>query len=195
MASYSVFQFLVGVAARQFERPVRAVRPILIYSQIGSFIGFLILGSAIHLPDAAVMALVARIIDGISGGELTTAQAYISDVTDPKDRVKAYGLCHRSPFGLGLRGPAMGGFLSRFGYDVWAYVAAGISFMSTMASDLLLPETHHKPGETRKFGEIQSHTGVFEYLRMSTLRPWLSVYFFCFSVCAYVSMFALFADR
>ncbi len=195
VASYSVFQFLaaplLGSLSDRFGR-----RPILIYSQIGSFIGFLILGSAIHLPMPLLWLFVARIIDGISGGNLTIAQAYISDVTDPKDRAKAYGLVIGVSFGLGfLMGPAMGGFLSRFGYDVPAYVAAGISFMSIMASTFLLPETHHKPDESRKFG-IQSYTRVFEYLRMPTLRPWLSVYFFfALPFALYVSMFALFADR
>jgi len=195
VASYSVFQFLaaplLGSLSDRYGR-----RPVLIFSQMGTFTGFLILGSAIHLPNPLYWLFLARIIDGTSGGNLTIAQAYISDVTTPAERAKSYGLVIGVSFGLGfLMGPALGGFLSRFGYDVPAYVAAGISFVSILATTFLLPETHHTPDLTRKFG-IKSYTRVIEFMKMPTLRPWLGVFFlFVLPFALYVSMFALFADR
>src|SRR5262245_30658902 len=124
VASYSICQFLaaplLGSLSDRYGR-----RPVLIYSQIGSFLGFLLLGTASFLPHALVWLFVSRIVDGVSGGNLTIAQAYISDVTAPEERAKSYGLIGVA-FGLGfLVGPAFGGFLSRWGYDVPAYAAAG----------------------------------------------------------------------
>src|SRR2546428_663559 len=117
---------------------------------MGSCAGFILLGTAMHLPHPLFWLFVARAVDGLSGGNITIAQAYISDVTEPEERAKSYGLIGIA-FGLGfLLGPALGGFLSRFGYDVPAYVAAFFSFCSIMATMLLLPETQHRPDEDRR---------------------------------------------
>lgn len=195
VASYSVCQFIaapiLGGLSDRYGR-----RPLLLYSQMGSCLGFIMLGTAIFLPQTLFWLFLARIIDGFSGGNLTIAQAYISDVTEPEERAKAYGMVIGISFGLAfLLGPAMGGFLSRFGYDVPAYVAAAISFASIMATAFLLPETPRHPESKRPLG-IQAYTRVFEFFRQTTLRPWLIVYFFfALPFSLYVSMFALFADR
>lgn len=195
VASYSVCQFIsapiLGGLSDRYGR-----KPLLLYSQIGSCAGFILLGTALFLPHPLFWLFIARIVDGFSGGNLTIAQAYISDVTKPEERAKAYGLVIGVSFGLGfLMGPALGGFLSRFGYDVPAYVAAVISFTSIMATTFLLPETRHQADPPRRFG-LQAYTRVFEFFKQEALRPWLLVFFFfALPFSLYVSMFALFADR
>src|SRR5437660_660787 len=89
-------------------------RPILLMSLLGTAMGFLILGFATTLW----MLFVGRIIDGISGGNISTAQAYIADVTTKENRAKGMGLIGAA-FGLGfVFGPAIGGILSRWGVNV-----------------------------------------------------------------------------
>ncbi|MFN9743730.1 MAG: MFS transporter, partial [Acidobacteriota bacterium] len=87
ISSYSICQFIaspiLGDLSDRFGR-----RSILIYSQIGSFIGFLLMGLALHLPQPLLWLFLARVIDGLSGGNLTVAQAYISDITKPEERAK-----------------------------------------------------------------------------------------------------------
>ena len=106
-ASYSVMQLIFSpILGRLYDRYGR--RPILLASIIGTGIGFLILGIATTLW----MLFLGRIIDGISGGNISTAQAYMADITTKEDRAKGMGLLGAA-FGLGfIFGPAIGGRLS-----------------------------------------------------------------------------------
>ncbi|MFN6201811.1 MAG: MFS transporter [Acidobacteriota bacterium] len=194
ISSYSICQFIASpILVDLSDRFGR--RSILIYSQIGSFIGFLLMGLALHLPQPLLWLFLARVIDGLSGGNLTVAQAYISDITKPEERAKYYGMVIGVSFGLGfLIGPMLGGFLSRFGYDIPAYAAALFSFASMMATVFLLPESHEK--QTRESsGLIAYYTRALEYLRIVELRRLLFIFFFMslpFSL--YVTMYPLFTD-
>ncbi|MFM8396105.1 MAG: MFS transporter, partial [Acidobacteriota bacterium] len=170
-------------------------RSILIYSQIGSLVGFLLMGLALHLPQPLLWLFLARVIDGLSGGNLTVAQAYISDITKPEERAKYYGMVIGVSFGLGfLIGPMLGGFLSRYGYDIPAYAAAIFSFTSMMATVFLLPESHEKQSRENS-GVVAYYTRAIEYLRIVELRRLLMIFFFMslpFSL--YVTMYPLFTD-
>ncbi|MCW5967474.1 MAG: MFS transporter [Blastocatellales bacterium] len=194
VASYSICQFIaspiLGDLSDRYGR-----RPLLLYSQIGSCLGFVLMGAAIHMPNPLLWLFLARIIDGFSGGNLTIAQAYLSDITRVEERAKTFGLVIGVSFGLGfLLGPALGGFLSRFGYDAPAYTAAGISFTSIMATTFLLTEPERKPGESRAFG-VKAYLRLFDYLAIPQLRMLLAVFFFfALPFALYVSMFALYAD-
>jgi DHA1 family tetracycline resistance protein-like MFS transporter len=194
VASYSVFQFIgapiLGDLSDRYGR-----RPLFLYSQIGSFAGFILMGAAIHLPNPLLWLFVARIIDGISGGNLTIAQAYIGDVTKPQERAKAFGMVIGVAFGLGfLIGPALGGFLSEYGFDVPAYAAAGMSLTSIIATILLLPETERSRDPERKSG-LAAYTRVLDYLHVPGLNRLLVVFlFFALPFSLYISMFALYAD-
>src|SRR5207302_11177057 len=112
-ASYSIMQLIfTPVLGRLSDRHGR--RPILLISLLGTCAGFLILGFA----GALWMLFLGRIIDGISGGNISTAQAYIADVTTKEDRAKGMGLIGAA-FGLGfVFGPAIGRVLSRRGINV-----------------------------------------------------------------------------
>jgi DHA1 family tetracycline resistance protein-like MFS transporter len=136
VASYAVAQ-LIGapLLGRLSDRYGR--RPILLASVFGTFVGFLLLGFA----GALWMLFASRIIDGLTGGNLTIAQAYITDVTDAKNRAKGLGLIGAA-FGLGfIIGPATGGLLSQWGYAVPAFVAGGLSLINLVLIYAWLPES------------------------------------------------------
>ena len=135
-ASYSVMQLIFSpVLGRLSDKYGR--RPVLLISIIGTGIGFLILGFAKTLW----MLFVGRILDGISGGNISTAQAYIADITTKEDRAKGMGLLGAA-FGLGfIFGPAIGGILSHWGIHVPFLFAAGLCFANAILLYFTLPET------------------------------------------------------
>src|SRR5438874_11981581 len=113
------------------------LRPVLLFSLLGTADGFLVLGMA----GALWMLFVGRIIDGISGGNISTAQAYIADVTTKENRAKGMGLIGAA-FGLGfVFGPAIGGILSRWGVNVPFLFAGGLAFANAILLYFTLPET------------------------------------------------------
>ena len=135
-ASYSVMQLVFApVLGRLSDKYGR--RPILLISLLGTSLGFLILGFASTLW----MLFLGRIIDGISGGNISTAQAYIADVTTKENRAKGMGLIGAA-FGLGfVFGPAIGGILSRWGINVPFLFAGGLAFANALLLYFTLPET------------------------------------------------------
>lgn len=137
---YSWMQFFFSpILGRLSDRYGR--RPILLISLAGSAVGYLIMGIA----GTLAMVFLGRIIGGITGGNISTAQAYIADVTTRENRAKGMGL-FGAMFGLGfILGPALAGILSKYGVHVPFYFAAGLSLANTIALYFILPETV-KPG-------------------------------------------------
>ena len=135
-ASYSIMQLIFSpILGRLSDRYGR--RPVLLLSIIGTGIGFLMIGFAKSLW----MLFAGRILDGITGGNISTAQAYIADVTTKEDRAKGMGLIGAA-FGLGfIFGPAIGGILSRWGIHVPFFFAAGLCFANAILLFFRLPET------------------------------------------------------
>src|SRR5215211_7195559 len=87
------------------------------------------------------MLFAGRIIDGVTGGNISTAQAYIADVTTEENRAKGMGLIGAA-FGLGfMLGPAIGGILSRWGIQVPFFFAAALCFANAVLLYFTLPET------------------------------------------------------
>lgn len=135
-ASYSIMQLIFSpILGRLSDKYGR--RPVLLISIIGTGIGFLILGFA----NTLFLLFVGRILDGITGGNISTAQAYIADITTKEDRAKGMGLLGAA-FGLGfIFGPAIGGILSRWGVGVPFLFAAGLCFANAILLFFTLPET------------------------------------------------------
>jgi DHA1 family tetracycline resistance protein-like MFS transporter len=136
VASYAAAQLvgapLLGRLSDRFGR-----KPVLLISLTGTFIGFLILGFA----NSLWMLFLSRILDGFTGGNISVAQAYITDVTDESNRAKGLGLLGAA-FGLGfIIGPAAGGLLSVYGFALPAFVAAGFSMISILGVLFFLPES------------------------------------------------------
>ncbi len=186
-ASYSVMQLIFSpVLGRLSDKYGR--RPILIISLLGTCLGFLILGLATTL----VMLFIGRIIDGISGGNISTAQAYIADVTTKENRAKGMGLIGAA-FGLGfVFGPAIGGILSRWGTNVPFLFAGSLAFANVILLYFTLPETVTRDHPAR----VSAASGrgwkqVIEALRQPQLGFVLIIYFL--SIVAFSIMTTVFA--
>jgi MFS transporter, DHA1 family, tetracycline resistance protein len=197
IASYSLCQFIAAPILGNLS-DTWGRRPVLLYSQFGSFVGFILLGLAMHLPHPLAWLFAGRMIDGLSGGNLTVAQAYISDVTEPRERAKVFGMIIGVSFGLGFTiGPGLGAEIAdRFGYDISAYLAAFFSLTSIIATFRLLPETQRLQHDESRPRGLAMYTRVIDYLRTAELRPLLAVFFFLslpFTI--YTTMFALFAKN
>lgn len=135
-ASYSVMQLIFSpILGRLSDRYGR--RPILFLSLLGTSLGFFVMGFATTLW----MLFAGRIIDGVTGGNISTAQAYIADVTTTENRAKGMGIIGAA-FGLGfIFGPAIGGILSRWGVHVPFLFAGALSLANATLLYFVLPET------------------------------------------------------
>ncbi len=172
-ASYSLMQLIFApILGRLSDKYGR--RPVLLISIIGTGIGFLILGFAKTLW----MLFAGRILDGITGGNISTAQAYIADITSKEDRAKGMGLIGAA-FGLGfVFGPAIGGILSRWGVEVPFLFAAGLCFANTILLYFRLPETvtPDHPARVSAAGG-RGFSQLIQSLRNPRLGFVLSIYF------------------
>ena len=163
-------------------------RPVLIFSLAGTVLSFLMLAVA----QSITMLFLARIVDGLSGGNISTARAYVADVTEPKDRARAYGLIGAA-FGLGfILGPALSGLLSRISYTAPIWAAAAITLVATAMAWFWLPETVHRAAA----GTGMPFRNLAQLMRRPGLRRMLVidfVYWLAFAV--FQTTFALFAAR
>src|SRR5262245_353289 len=134
--SYSVMQFLfTPVWGRLSDRYGR--RPMILMSLAGSFIGFLVFGLAGNL----YVLFAARMVAGVAGAIIPTANAYIADVTTAENRAKGMGRVGAA-FGLGfILGPAVGGVLAPYGYDKPALVASALAGLNFVFAWFRLPES------------------------------------------------------
>jgi MFS family permease len=134
--SYSLAQFLAApLLGRLSDRVGR--RPVLVASVLGSGVAYLVFG----LATALWVMFAARIVDGLSGGNITAAQAYIADVSAPEDRAKNFGLIGAA-FGLGfIVGPALGGALSHISLAAPAYAAGAMALVTALFGIFVLPES------------------------------------------------------
>ena len=183
-ASFSISQlFAAPLLGEWSDRWGR--RPVLILSLIGTTLSFVMLALATSLW----MLFAARIIDGLSGGNITTARAYIADVTAEEDRAKAYGFLGAA-FGLGfILGPALGGFFSHISYTAPIWVAAIVSLGATVLAWVWLPETLHRARAVSG----SPWQALREIAGRSQLRVLLAVDFiYWMSFAVYQTTFALF---
>jgi MFS transporter, DHA1 family, tetracycline resistance protein len=187
--SFSLMQFIFApVWGRVSDRIGR--RPIILLGLLGSCLSYLAFG----LASTLTTLFLARIFAGIAGANIPTAQAVVADLTTPENRAKGMGLVGAA-FGLGfIFGPAIGGFLSRYGYAVPAFFASGLSLANFVAAWFLLPETlkpEHRAVE--RMGRIDA-------LRAALARPHLPLllvigFLVVAAFSGYESTFALFAER
>jgi DHA1 family tetracycline resistance protein-like MFS transporter len=150
-------------------------KPLFILSQISTFIGFIFLGFA----TTVVLLIVARLIDGLLGSNMTVSQAYISDITEPKHRTRVYGYSS-GVFGAGLIfGPFIGGILSTINYSVPMFFAAAITLISIALVILFLPETIPKKTEkiSLSLNDVIPVDDVRHFVRTHYIRNSLLMFF------------------
>lgn len=209
VAVYAAAQ-LVGapVLGRLSDRYGR--RPVLLLSILGTSLSCLLLGTAEWIGQGAATALglsvgatvlgllfVGRMLDGLTGGNISVAQAYIADVTDESNRAKGLGLIGAA-FGLGfIIGPAAGGMLSTYGYGTPALVAAALALINVVMVYFLLPES--LTAERRAALSSQPRPAVtWGALVAAFRRPRVGAlfhvrFFFGLSFSMFQSIFALYA--
>ena len=183
-ASFSVSQLvaapILGDLSDRWGR-----RPVLIFSLLGTVVSFVMLA----LAQSLAMLFAARIVDGLSGGNITTARAYIADITTEENRAKAFGVLGAA-FGLGfIVGPALGAAFSHISYTAPIWAAAAITVVATALAYFWLPETVHR---AHAGGRAPWHA-LADLWRRSHLRRLFTidfVYWTAFAV--YQTTFALF---
>lgn len=217
VATYAACQLVAGPPLGNLSDRVGR-KPVLVVSQMGTFVGLLVLAFADRFSASTGLALLflGRGIDGITAGNLSIAQAYISDVTAPEKRAASFGVIGIA-FGVGfLLGPALSGYFSQFSYALPILIAAGLSLTSIAATALLLPNAHEAeelkarvhaesladgaveeapPPAGRRLG-LLDWGGYLEYFRRPGLaRLLLQFFLFTLSFSFFTSGFALFAER
>jgi DHA1 family tetracycline resistance protein-like MFS transporter len=149
--SFSLMQFLFSpIWGRWSDRIGR--KPIILVGLMGSCLSYLALALATTLP----LVFVARIIGGIAGANIPTAQAYIADVTTPENRARGMGMVGAA-FGLGfIFGPAIGGVLSRISPETPMWFASALCLANFIAAWFLLPESRKANDTTRNLGRMEA---------------------------------------
>jgi len=193
--SFSAAQFLaspvLGALGDRYGR-----RPVLIVSLFGTAVGYFLFGWA----GALWIMYLSRVIDGVTGGNISTAQAYIADISKPEDRAKNFGLIGAA-FGLGfIVGPALGGLLAKFGLAAPAFAAGALSLVTMAATWLFLPESlpperrTQSPFHWREIGPLRQ---IFRALaRPELVWALLAIFAANFAMAGLQSNFAVFAfDR
>ena len=171
-------------------------KPLLLFSQSSTLIGFLLLGIA----NNVWILVAARLVDGLLGSNMTVAQAYISDVSNPKDRTKIFGYSS-AVFGIGLIfGPVIGGLLSTINFSVPMFFAAGVSLLSIILVLIFLPESLNKIERENKirfiFGDIIPIKETKRFFKAVKIRGTLVIFFiYNFGFFLFITTFALFAKK
>ena len=144
--AYAITQFvcapLIGNLSDKYGR-----RPVILISLFGFSIDYLFLSMAPTIE----WLFVGRIIAGVTGASITTASAYIADVSTPENRTKNFGMIGAA-FGLGfIIGPVIGGLLGQYGARVPFYAAAVLCMLNFIYGLFILPESldeaHRRPFE------------------------------------------------
>lgn len=140
---------------------------LLVACLTGTALSFALFG----LAGSLLMLFIARALDGLTGGDISIAQAIITDISSPETRSKYFGILG-SAFGLGsVIGPGVGGLLSTFGTTVPFFTAAGLSLTGALLSAVFLKETNKnaKGGKSdKKAFKIKS---LITVLKMPVIGP------------------------
>lgn len=192
LAVYSFMQFifnpLFGKLSDKYGR-----KPLITFSLLLNAIGYIIFA----YTNSFALLIVSRIVGGIGGSSVSVAMAYIADITTKKDRSHGMGLIGAA-FGLGfVFGPLIGGFLSKYGYEITGFGSAAFSFLAFLTTVFFLPESNIKsevPDKTRrKILDIGGLKKVFTHPNVGMLI----IFFFIqtFSMANIYGTFALIGNQ
>ena len=185
--SFSLMQFLFSpIWGRWSDRIGR--KPIILIGLLGSCLSYVTMALATSLT----LLFIARIVGGIAGANIPTAQAYIADITTPEDRARGMGLVGAA-FGMGfIFGPAIGGLLSRFSPETPMWCAAALCFANFVAAWFLLPESRVVNATAKTLGRMEAFRHA---MGNPTLLLILALYFIVtMAFSAFEATFALFTE-
>ncbi|WP_298328531.1 TCR/Tet family MFS transporter [Asticcacaulis sp.] len=142
---------ILGSLSDRFGR-----RPIILMSNLGLALDYLIMA----LSGNLIWLLIGRLLNGVTSSSITTAYAYISDISEPDERAQMYGYIGAA-FGVGfVMGPALGGMLGHIDLRLPFWVAGGLSLLNALYGALVLPESldkdHRKPFSLKSANPIGS---------------------------------------
>lgn len=162
VASYALMQFVfspvLGNLSDAYGR-----RPIILSSLLGAGLDYLLMAFA----PTWKWLFIGRVISGITGANISAANAYIADVSAPEDRAKNFGLIGAC-FGVGfILGPALGGLLGSYGLRVPFMAAAGLNLLNALYGFFVLPESHarenRRPFDWKRANPLASLQGLTRY--------------------------------
>lgn len=178
---YSLCQFfaapVLGAVSDKYGR-----RPILLLCLLGSAIGYILFG----IGGSLWVLFLARIIDGLTGGDISIAMAYIADVTKPQERGKYFGIAG-AMVGLGfIIGPTLGGLVSFVSLSAPLYLAASLTVINMLYGYFILPESLKKKHRMPDFSvkHLNPFTQLIFILKNKLFQSLMLIgafYFFAFA--------------
>ena|SRR5215469_934863 len=175
-STFAACQFVAGPIWGNVSDRIGRKR-VLIISQIGATIGWTMLAYASSLP----LVFAARVIEGLSGGNISVTQAYVADLVEPKDRARAFGYVGAA-FSSGIVfGPVLGGFLlDRYGFSAPFLTAAAIQFLTLLLTIFMLPEST----SSAERAHVATFADIWRSLTNRALAP-LLIQLWAFSLSLY----------
>jgi DHA1 family tetracycline resistance protein-like MFS transporter len=145
---------------------------------VGAGLSYLLFGMAESFAAYGALTVLAvlfisRIVAGITGASISTAQAYIADITTPENRARGLGMIGAA-FGLGfMLGPAIGGLLSNISLSAPAFAAAALAFGNVIFGYFRLPESLPAAERSGRASSVNPFTRLRAVLGRETIRPLL----------------------
>ena len=171
-SAYAVFAFLAAPALGALSDRIGR-KPVLLGCVLGSAVGFVVFG----IGGAMWVLLLARIIDGVTGGNFSTIYAYLADITAPEQSASRFGMTG-AIMGIGFMvGPAIGGLLAVYGLATPVFVAAAISVAAAVLGMFVLPESLNAEHRSDSFSlaDVHPFTSLRRALARPELRPFLLI--------------------
>jgi MFS transporter, DHA1 family, tetracycline resistance protein len=175
---YAVCVFLaapgLGALSDRYGR-----RPILIICLMGSAVGYLIFG----IGGALWVLFLGRIIDGLTGGNISTILAYFADITTADQRTKYFGWAGAAAGVGSIIGPSLGGLLANFGYSIPMYFGAIITLLNAVYGAIYMPESLSKDSRLDKvsFARLNPFTQLASIFSINNLK-WIFIAIFLLGV-------------
>ena len=146
-------------------------RPLLLICLLGSAVGYLVFG----IGGTLWMLFAGRIIEGVTGGSISTIFAYFADITPKEQRTKYFGWISAVSGAGFVIGPTLGGLLARFGYSIPMYFGAIITLFNFIYGFFYMPESLNEKNRLKKitFMRLNPFTQLINILSMKKLKSLL----------------------